>query len=45
MSVAPGIDRRLLGMGLVWTNGSGIPGCAKFEEAADVFKPGDSSFA
>jgi 3',5'-cyclic AMP phosphodiesterase CpdA len=46
-----GIDRRgflqcmaWVGTGLVWTVGSGIPGCAKFNEAAAESKPGDFSF-
>jgi Calcineurin-like phosphoesterase len=49
---ADGIDRRgflkcmaWVGTGLVWTVGSGIPGCVKFEEAADEAKTGDFSFA
>jgi 3',5'-cyclic AMP phosphodiesterase CpdA len=47
-----GIDRRgflkcmaWVGTGLVWTVGSGIPGCAKFNKAAAESKTGDFSFA
>jgi hypothetical protein len=48
-----GIDRRgflkcmaWVGTGLVWTVGSGIPGCTKVDEAsADGSKTGDFSFA
>jgi hypothetical protein len=47
-----GIDRRgflkcmaWVGTGLVWTVGSGIPGCAKFGEPVAEASKGDFSFA